>query len=118
MTGNYDNRCVFQPLRAFTLIELLVVISIIALLVAVLLPALGAARQAAFDAGCRSNMRQQGTLFAAYAADNDSYLPKAKDTALYNSWAAKLWQIQYGGAYTADERSTPGTTIFECPSAK
>jgi prepilin-type N-terminal cleavage/methylation domain-containing protein len=55
--------------RAFTLIELLVVISIIAILVAILLPALGQARKAGRLAICGSNMRQLGIAASTYAVD-------------------------------------------------
>ncbi len=55
--------------RAFTLIELLVVIAIIALLVAILLPALGEARKAGRKALCQSNYKQIGLAYSTYAAD-------------------------------------------------
>ena len=61
--------------RAFTLIELLVVISIIALLIAILLPALGAARKSAQLAVCKSNLKQWGIAFTGYGAENKGLLP-------------------------------------------
>lgn len=61
--------------HAFTLIELLVVISIIALLVAILLPALSAAREAGKSAACLSNLRQISIALAAYATENRDLLP-------------------------------------------
>jgi prepilin-type N-terminal cleavage/methylation domain-containing protein len=57
--------------KAFTLIELLVVIAIIALLLAILLPALGRARAQAKEVKCRHNLKQWGMVFAMYLNDND-----------------------------------------------
>ncbi len=63
--------------RGFTLIELLVVISIIALLVALLLPALAAAREQARSVQCLSNIRQQATGANTHANDFNGYFPLA-----------------------------------------
>lgn len=61
---------ILRTTAAFTLIELLVVVSIIALLVAILLPSLRKARDQAKNAVCRSNLHQIGLASAAYAADD------------------------------------------------
>lgn len=61
--------------KAFTLVELLVVIGIIALLVAILLPALSKSREQAIRIQCASNIRQWGQAFAAYGNENKGTFP-------------------------------------------
>jgi prepilin-type N-terminal cleavage/methylation domain-containing protein len=74
--------------QAFTLIELLVVISIIALLIAILLPALGKARDEAHMAACLSNQHQLAIGSTAMAADNDGRFHSFKDWRNFLSYNA------------------------------
>lgn len=63
--------------RGFTLIELLVVVSVLALLIALLMPALQKARRMGQAVVCRSHLQQWGQVFHLYALDNESRLPQS-----------------------------------------
>jgi prepilin-type N-terminal cleavage/methylation domain-containing protein/prepilin-type processing-associated H-X9-DG protein len=111
--------------RAFTLIELLVVISIIALLVALLLPALQSARASGWSVQCLSNQRQMGIAFNSYANEFADYIPDfyifASPGAPGGTWCQKLGRAGYVGTSSL-HTSTFGPTIgerwpiFRCPA--
>ncbi|MBX2853011.1 MAG: prepilin-type N-terminal cleavage/methylation domain-containing protein [Phycisphaeraceae bacterium] len=85
-----------KPSSAFTLIELLVVISIIALLIAILLPALGAARRSAQSVQCASNQRQMGIATLAFESEHDGHIPIAGK--IWQRTPAQITQMSYDGS--------------------
>ena len=78
LRNRHGERGAAQQAYAFTLIELLTVISILALLIAILLPSLNSARQAAKAKVCLSHLKGIGNLFAIYLDENDSRFPPVR----------------------------------------
>lgn len=108
MKKNFNN-----PRRGFTLIELLVVIGIIAILAALLFPALAAAKQSAYKAQCASNLKQWGLAINMYAGDYTDYFPDcgADNAANVPSYYGPGWvALNFTNFYTAYlYKNQPGT---------
>lgn len=96
---------------AFTLLELMVVISIIAVLAALLVPAVGSAKENANKAKCLSNLRQIGTAIEFYKEDNDQSYPIKYPPTPYSYWDKYAYMNVLGSNYF-----TATWGVFRCPS--
>ena len=99
--------------RGFTLIELLVVISIIALLIGILLPALGAARKTAQNIVCGSNQRQLGIAAYVYMTDSKDYFMPCQT---YWGGSPKESEKKYWGGIMNASGILTDPKFFTCPS--
>ena len=107
----------------FTLIELLVVIAVIAILAALLLPALASAKKKGQQAVCLSNLRQIGLTFVMYLTDHADHFPDRRDLKSslpggFHPWPTATWPTGPAAPTPSDPRGGWAATTFssECPN--
>ncbi len=111
--------------NAFTMIEMLIVISIIALLAALLLPAISNARQKAEQVSCAGNLRQLGAAFKLYELDHNSFPPPCGHCESGSMPEPSFWYNLLGPFLETEWRAGEGPmpsenefkgTVFACPT--
>ena len=101
-----------QSNKGFTLIELLVVIAIIAILAAMLLPALAKAKQKGQSTVCLNDLKQVGLAMLMFADEHDDMVPRGTAGNARRWWLEFMPYVPEGGT----ERDYRNIRIFMCPS--
>jgi prepilin-type N-terminal cleavage/methylation domain-containing protein/prepilin-type processing-associated H-X9-DG protein len=104
--------------RGFTLIELLVVIAVIAVLMAIIMPALNLARDQARRAGCMSNMRQVGVALVMYQSEHERTPPKTHAVFDYASPSARDNVLKLLRPMVGALDAEVATPVYACPSLR
>lgn len=116
--GIYRRLAWWRKTKAFTLVELLIVIAIVAVLFAILLPALNGAKESGRRASCMGNLKQAVSGAMMYANDYADWLPHSGDAYMplssVISWKALL--LPYFGRATTAENCEGG--VLKCPSQR
>ena len=103
--------------KSFTLIELLVVIAIIAILAAILLPALNSARERGYTATCVNNLKQIGNAFNMYTEDFGGWYPRSWNGGSGDQWTGLSSIPKYLGITAAPKKGTASLPTI-CPRSE